>query len=64
MQEGARAGLRKLIIANVPAKILIELKDAKSELDEVEPRPLLSTIKKCAARDTPFTFDTVTTLTM
>ena len=72
-QEGARAGLRKLIIANVPAKILMELEDAESGLDEVGPRRLLATIKKCAAhvtvldamtiklaRGAPLTFDLVT----
>ena len=70
-QEGARAGFRKIIVANVPAKILVELKDAKSGLDEAEPRNLLATIKGRAAsvivldamalknaRDTPLTFDT------
>ena len=76
-QEGARAGLRKLIIANVPAKILVELEDADSGLDEVESRRLLATIKKRAApvtvldamtlrlaRDAPLTFDTSDTLAM
>ena len=74
-QESACAGLRKLIIANVPAKILVELEDADSGLDDVEPRHLLATIKKCAgpvivldamtlrlARDAPLTFDTADTL--
>ena len=74
-QEDARAGLRKLIIANVPAKILVELEDAESGLDEVKPRRLIAAVKKCAApatvldamtlrlaRDAPLTFDTADTL--
>ena len=48
-QEGARASLRKLIVANVPAKILVELKDADSALDEVEPQRLPETIKERTA---------------
>jgi len=51
-QEGVRAGLRKIIIANVPAKILVEHEDAESGLDEVEPRVLLATIKERAAPGT------------
>ena len=35
-QEGVWAGLRKIIIANVPAKILVELEDAESGMDEVD----------------------------
>ena len=74
-QEGARAGLRKLIIANVLAKILVKLEDAGSGLDEVEPWRLLAAVKKHAApvtvldamtprlaRDAPLTFDTANTL--
>ena len=70
-QESARAGLRKMIIVNVPAKILVELEDAESGLDEVKPRRLLETIKGRAApatvldamtlknaHDAPLTFDT------
>ena len=70
-QEGVRAGLRKIIVANVPAKILVQHEDAESGLDEVEPRVLLATIKERAApvtcidamalksaRDAPLTFDT------
>ena len=48
-QEGARAGLHKIIVPNVPAKILVELEGAESGLDEVEPRDLLTTIKGRAA---------------
>ena len=74
-QEDARAGLRKLIIVNVTSKILVELENADSGLDEVEPRRLLATIKKHTApvtvldamtlklaRDAPLTFDTADTL--
>ena len=48
-QEGFPAGLRKIIIANVPAKILVELENTESGLDEVKPRRLLETIKRRAA---------------
>ena len=74
-QEGVRAGLCKLIIAIVPAKILVELEDAESGLDVVDPRRLLATIKKHAApvtvldamtlrlaRNASLTFDTADTL--
>ena len=74
MQEDACSGLSKLIIANVPAKILMELENADSGLDEVEPRRFLATIKKLAAPITvldamtlrlacnaPLTFDTADT---
>ena len=60
-----------MIIANVPAKILLELEDAESVLDKVEPQRLLETIKGRAApvtvldamtfknaRNAPLTFDT------
>ena len=70
MQEGVRAGLRKIIIANVPVKLLVQHKDAESGLDEVEPRVLLETIEGRtppitsvdaktlkAARNAPLTFD-------
>ena len=36
-QEGARTGLRKKIIANVPRALFIALEDADSLLDEVDP---------------------------
>ena len=75
-QECVRAGLRKIIVANVPAKILVGHKNAESGLDEVEPCDLLETIRRraapvtCldakalkAARGTPLTFDTTSTLT-
>ena len=74
-QEGARAGLRELIIANIPAKILVVHEDAESRLDEVEPCELLATIKERTApvtvldamalknaRDTPLTFHIANTL--
>ena len=48
-QKGVRAGLRKIIIVNVPAKILVELEDMESGLDKVEPWRLLETIKGRAA---------------
>ena len=35
-QEGVRAGLRKIIIVNVPAKLLVQHGDAESGLNEVE----------------------------
>lgn len=75
-QEGVRVGLHKIIVANVPAKILVEIKDAESGLDKVEPRTLLETIKRRAtpvtcldpkalktAHDAPLTFDTSDSLT-
>ena len=75
-QEGVRAGLRKIIVANVPTKILVEYEDAESGLDEVEPRTLLETIRRrtapitCldakalkAARDALLTFNTADPLT-
>ena len=43
--EGVRARLRKIIIANVPAKIFVGLEDAESGLDKFETRRLLETIK-------------------
>ena len=74
-QEGARAGLRKIIVANTPPRILVELEDPDSGLDEVEPRRLLELLKERAApvtvtdaiqlrnaRDAPLTFDTADTL--
>ena len=48
-QEGVRAGLRKSIVAHMPGNILVELEDTESNLDEVEPRRLLETIKGHAA---------------
>ena len=70
-QEGARAGLRKVIIADVPAKLLVVPEDAESGLDEVKPSTLLKTIEARAApvtcvdaktlktvRDTSVIFDT------
>ena len=70
-QEGVRTGLRKAIIANVPAELLVVHEDPDSGLDEVEPRVLLATIEARAApvtssdaktlktaRDKPLVFDT------
>ena len=75
-QESAHAILHKIIIANVPAKLLVVHEDADSGLDEIEPRTLLETIETRAAPvtcvdaktlkatcDTPLTFDTKDPLT-
>ena len=48
-QEGARTGLRKKIIYNVPAPLLVVHEDAESGLDEVDPRVLMVTLKARAA---------------
>ena len=74
-QEGARTGLRKKIIANVPRALLVALEDADSLLDEVDPRVLVATLKARAApvtvvdaqtlkaaRDKRLTFDDETPL--
>ena len=73
--EGVRTGIRKKIIANVPARLLVALEDAKSGLDEVDPRVLIAALKDRAApvtvldaqtlkaaRDTKLTFDDETPL--
>ena len=48
-QEGVRTGIRKKIIANVPARLLVALEDAESGLDEVDPRVLIAALKDRAA---------------
>ena len=48
-QEGARTGLRKKIIYNVPAPLLVVHEDAESGLDEVHPCVLMATLKARAA---------------
>ena len=45
-QEGARAGLIKVIVANVPAKILVEIKDMDLGLDEVKSSRAVSLINQ------------------
>ena len=49
-QEGCCTGLHKLIIANIPADLLVELKDPNSRLDKVKPHDLLVIIQ---ANETP-----------
>ena len=48
-QEGARNGLRKKIIFNVPSPQLVVDEDAESGLDEVDQRDLMATLKAKAA---------------
>ena len=48
-QEGCRTGLRKLLIANVPADCFVELEDPDSGLNLVKPRDLLALLKANAA---------------
>ena len=74
-QEGARTGLRKKIIFNVPGLLLVALEDAQSGLDEVDPCVLIAALKdraapvtvldaqtRKAARDKKLTFDDETPL--
>ena len=48
-QEGARTGLCKKIIFNVPGSLLVALEDAQSGLDKVDPCVLIAALKDRAA---------------
>ena len=75
-QEGARAGARKLIVANAPKDILLEHWDEeRGGFGGSDPRPMLATVMTgaiprtvvdgsalCDTRDRKLTFDTAETL--